>query len=159
MGGNQESLENRVHLSAKLYRTGAIEKVLTLSRDGITEYSPELRRNLTNNEWILRLLESNGISKSHIELIDFKSGFFGTLTEIRGLMKLCSERNWHHIVIISSGYHTARIEATAKGLNLASVTTYKICGSSEQTSFFGSFREFCKLLSYRNIIIPIYCSG
>jgi len=156
MGGDQESLEKRASLTAKLYHSGTVTYVLTLSSEGKTEYNSELGRNLTNNEWMMRLLAAHRIKTTDIELVAFEPSYFGTLSEIRGLKELCKKMNWHDIIIISSDYHTARIEATSKSLNLNSVTSYRICGCPDRISLFGLLREYIKLIAYRDLILPIF---
>lgn len=154
MGGKQEAVEQRFGLAAEFYRSNIVKRVVTLSSEGITEYSQKLRRNLTNNEWTMKLLTQHGIKATDIELVSFKSYYFGTLSEINGLKELCKKTNRHNIIIVSSDYHTARIEATAKSLNLAEVTQYRICGCPDRISLFWLFKEFIKLIAYREIILP-----
>lgn len=50
LGGSQRSLEYKFETAADLYNSGVRKKVLILHHPGITEYSPSLRRNLTNDD-------------------------------------------------------------------------------------------------------------
>lgn len=156
MSGGQKSLENRLGRAAELYRSGTVNKIITLEREGITVYNRKLGRNFTNDEWVLHFLKSNGITEDGIELVEFKSGFFGTLAEIIGLKKLCLKRDWHNIIIVSSNYHTGRIAVTAKGLKLGKSTSYKICISADEPPLRLLSKELFKFLAYRFVIIPIY---
>lgn len=156
MSGNERSLKNRILAAENLFHAGLVNRFITLKRDGITAYDNELGRNLLNDEWTTLELQNTGINKDSIEVVPFKLNCFGTLSEIRGLLELCKLRKYRNIVIVSSDYHAARIDVTAKALGFDQYTSYEIYVSSENTSVLGLFREYLKYLAYRDVIVPFY---
>ena len=63
LGGTQESLSYKVKTVGRLYAEGTVGKILVLHRPGITEYSPTLGRNLSNDEWATGKLKEEGCGR------------------------------------------------------------------------------------------------
>jgi len=153
LGGSPRSLELKFKTAAALYHDGVCKRILILSRPGKTEYSKLLGRNLTNDEWAILKLEKLGIPKIHVEAIPIENGFFGTLTEAKGISKLILERGYKSIILISSPYHTHRVKISfEKFLNNHDVAFY-VQGSGERGSLKPLIREFIKLIIYKIFLV------
>ena len=109
LGGNQDSLVNRFRKAASLYHKGFSKKILILSRPGITEFSPELGRNLTNNEWAIKELEKLNVRKEDVEPVSVQNNGFGTLSEARNLSDVVRKRGCNRLILVTSDYHTRRV--------------------------------------------------
>lgn len=109
LGGSQTSLLPKFRLAARLYQDGSCRTVLTLSRPGITAYSFELERNLTNDEWTLKQLSEHGVPAADIETLAFEQEAFGTLTEAKGLVKVARQRDYQCLILLTTSHHTARV--------------------------------------------------
>ncbi len=156
LGGSQHSLVARFQTIAALYHHGLCDKILILSNPGITEYEPLLDRNLTNDEWAVNKLVTLGVKKVDIEPVPFRKGFWGTLSEAEGVADLAASRDYRHIILITSQYHTARTWLTFSRAMERQNTTLFIYGSNDDIELPGHFIEYLKLLLYRNFVIPLY---
>jgi hypothetical protein len=74
LGAAQGRLGHHLELASHLYLRGLARTIYILDRPGITEYSPALNRNLTNNEWAVAKLEKLGVLKKDIGLHPFMQG-------------------------------------------------------------------------------------
>ncbi len=106
LGGTQTSLIYKFKIVADLYHRGLCKKILLLSGPGMTEYDPLLGRNLTNNEWAVKQLAGRGIKKEDIELLSLEKGFFGTLTEAKGISDIAAKRRYERVILVTSPHHT-----------------------------------------------------
>lgn len=156
LGGTQTSLIYKFKIAADLYHRGLCEKIILLSRPGITEYEPELNRNLTNDEWALRWLTDLMVPKKNIEPGAMKKGFFGTLTEARGMRAIASERNYIHIILVTSSYHTRRALTTFSRVFKDRGVDFSIYGSAEPILLRDMLCEYMKLFLYDRIVLPLY---
>ena len=156
MKGAQISLEKRLPLAGRLYRSKVIKELLISRRPGITAYEPEQGRNLSNDEWTIKELRSLGVDDNGFSLITMKEGTFGTLSEIKQLLHYCHRAGFERIAIISSDYHTRRIELTLTYLDKDPSIEYGIFGAPDTIAARELFIEWCKLVSYRYIILPIF---
>jgi uncharacterized SAM-binding protein YcdF (DUF218 family) len=153
LGGGQESLELKFKTASKLYNKGICKNILILHRPGKTEYNPHLQRNFTNDEWAVLQLQKFGVSKQHIEPISLKGGFFGTLSEAKGISKLIKKRGYKTIILISSPEHTRRVKISFEHfLQNASTKTYTL-GSEQQPSLMETITEFIKLNIYKYFLL------
>ncbi len=150
LGGTQPSLEKRFHVAASLYHSKIANRVLILSRAGITGFSPALRRNLTNDEWAEGKLADLGVNKRDIEPIQVEQGMFGTLAEARGIARLAVARGYKSLILVSSSYHTRRVwrsfSYTLKDQNIE-LYAY-MC--NDDAGLVGLFWECLKLLIYES---------
>lgn len=148
LGGNQDSLVNRFRKAASLYHKGFSKKIFILSRPGITEFSPELGRNLTNNEWTIRELERLNVRKEDIEPVSVQKKGFGTLSEAKDLSDIVRKKGYNRLILVTSDYHTRRVLNTfLKYMSENSFELY-IYGSEDEKSFSVLFSEYIKLLMY-----------
>jgi uncharacterized SAM-binding protein YcdF (DUF218 family) len=153
LGGGQESLEQKFKTASNLYKREICNKILIAHRSGTTEYSPELNRNLTNNEWSIRQLKKLSIPRQDIEIIKLEEGFFGTLSEAKGISSLARERNYKNIILISSPEHTRRVKISFEHfLQNASTKTYTL-GSEQQPSLMETITELIKLNIYKYFLL------
>jgi len=153
LGGSQSSLKFKFKTAATLYHDGICKRILILSRPGITEYSPDLQRNLTNDEWSILQLERFGVPKQIIELISMKEGFFGTLTEAKGISMLIKKRGYKSVILISSPYHTHRVKITFEKFLKDHNVTFYVQGSDQRVSLMHFLVEFIKLKIYEHFLV------
>ena len=156
LGGNQDSLAHRFRKAASLYHKGFSKKILILSRPGITEFSPELGRNLTNNEWAIMELEKLNVRKEDVEPVSVKKGIFGTLSEAKDLSDIVRKKGCNRLILVTSDYHTRRVFTTFS--KYASNNSFEIFiyGSNDTTGLGDLLSEYFKLLMYNNFVIPAY---
>jgi uncharacterized SAM-binding protein YcdF (DUF218 family) len=154
LGGNQDTLLHRFRKAASLYHQGLSGKILILNRPGITEYSPELGRNLTNNEWAIREFEELNVEKEDIEPVSVPKWFFGTLSEAREVSDIAREKGCNRLILVSSAYHTRRVFTTFSKLGSNRSPEYFIYGSDDVTGLQGLLSEYVKLFLYDNFAIP-----
>jgi len=156
LGGNQDSLVNRFRKAASLYHKGFSKKILILSRPGITEFSPELGRNLTNNEWAIKELEKLNVSKEDIEPVSVQKKGFGTLSEAKDLSDIVRKKGCNRLILVTSDYHTRRVlNAFLKYGSDNSFELY-IYGSEDEKNLRGLFLEYMKLFIYDHFAIHGY---
>jgi uncharacterized SAM-binding protein YcdF (DUF218 family) len=154
LGGNQGDLVNRYKVAADLYRKGFTKSIYILDRPGITEYSPSLDRNLTNNEWSVRELESLGIKKDDITLVSVPSRLFGTWSEAEAVSGIVKAKGWRRLILVSTSHHTRRVYLTFSRL-LDRGTEVYIAGASDRAGLYALLVEYGKYILYRSILIPV----
>lgn len=153
LGGNQDSLVNRFRKAAGLYHKGLSKNILILSRPGITEFSPELGRNLTNNEWAIRELERFNVRKEDIEPVSVQKKAFGTLSEAKDLSDIVRKKGCNRLILVTSDYHTRRaLHAFLKYGSDNSFELY-IYGSENEKNLIGLLSEYMKLFIYDHFAI------
>lgn len=154
LGGNQDSLVHRFRKAASLYHKGFSKKILILSRPGITEFSPELGRNLTNNEWAIRELERFNVRKEDIEPVSVQNKAFGTLSEAKDLSDIVRKKGCNRLILVTSDYHTRRVlHAFLKYGSDNSFELY-IYGSEKEKDLIVLLSEYMKLFIYDHFAIP-----
>jgi hypothetical protein len=156
LGGNQDSLRYRFKEASILYHQGLSNKILILSRPGITEYDSDLGRNLTNNEWAIRELVKYNVKKEDMESVSVKVSFFGTLSEAKDLPDIVRKKGYKKLILVTSAYHTKRtITVFSKFAPNSSMELY-IYGSDDVSGFQGQIIEYMKMLLYENFVLPFY---
>ncbi len=153
LGGSQPSLELKFKVAATLYHTGICNKILILSRPGITEYSNLLGRNLSNDEWAIMKLKNLGIPDKIIEPVSIESGFFGTLTEAKYISRLINERGYKSIILISCPCHANRVKISFRNFLKNSNVRFYVQGSSEVNTFKQLIIELFKLKIYDYFLV------
>ncbi|MBP2675192.1 MAG: hypothetical protein H6Q84_2032 [Deltaproteobacteria bacterium] len=108
-GGNQESLVPRFRKASDLYHRGVARKIHILSRPGITEYCPQLGRNLSNDEWSAREMEAFRVNGGDVVPVPVPPSYFGTLGEARRISAIVRQNGYKRLVVVSSSYHTRRL--------------------------------------------------
>ena len=158
LGGSQNSLPPRFQTAAKLYRPDLCDKILILSSPGITEYSHLLDRNLTNDEWSVNNLVALGVKQINIEPVSFRKGFFGTLSEAKGVAGLAASRAYRHVYLVTSQYHIAPTWLTFSTAMKRQNIDLSISASTDDTDLPGHLLEYFKLMLYKYIVLPLYFS-
>ena len=156
LGGNQDSLVNRFRKAASLYHKGSSKKILILSRPGITEFSPELGRNLTNNEWAIRELERLNVRKEDIEPVSVQKKGFGTLSEAKDLSDIVRKKGCNRLILVTSDYHTRRVLQSFLKYGSDNSFELYIYGSEDEKNFIGLLSEYMKLFMYEHFAIQRY---
>ena len=152
LGAAQGSLGHDLELAADLYMRGLARILYILDRPGITEYSPALNRNLTNNEWAVAKLEKLGVLRKDIRLVSIQAGFGGTYREAEEVAQLASRDRHRKLILVTSAYHTRRTHlafshfAGKRGLEIY------VYGSNDNTELLGLMLEYAKYLFYRIIL-------
>ena len=155
LGGSEQSLEYRYKTAGMLFRPGIARKIYFLDVPGITEYSLQEDRNLSNNEWSLRLLKHYGVESADVESVSVPSGSFGTLAEAREILRLARKNDYRHVILVTSSYHTMRAYITFFRIFKNGMVHITIRGSTEDERTWVLVLEFLKLNFYRHIMLPL----
>ena len=153
LGGNQNSLKHRFKTAVSLYHQGAVKKIFILSRHGITEYDPLLKRNLTNNEWAINKLIELGVKKEDIEAVQIEEGFFGTLSEAKSIPQIVKERGYRNLILVSSSYHTMRVWVSFSKFAEDKQVNLFVYGAEGHTNLIGLLFEYFKLIIYKEFLL------
>lgn len=153
LGGGQRSLALKFQAVAQLYRMGAVEKIWILGRRGITEYSAQEGRNLTNNEWSLRELKQLGVPEQCVEVIEVREGWFGTLSEAKEIARLAERRKLTTLVLIAQTHHTRRVRNSFSVFLPRHVSLY-VQDLSDVERLHETVAEYVKLKAYDWFILP-----
>ena len=155
LGGTQDSLSYKWKTVGRLYEEGTVRKILVLHRPGITEYSPVLGRNLTNDEWATGKLKEEGVPAENVEFILVPPAPFDTFAEARGISALARSRRLKRLVLVSSMHHTKRVWISFSHFNVDNAFESYTYGSEEGTGIFELLMENLKLRLYRHIVLPL----
>jgi hypothetical protein len=156
LGGNQDSMVSRFKKAAGLYHRGFSKKILILSRPGITEFSPELGRNLTNNEWAIKELERLNVRKEDIEPVSVQKKGFGTLSEAKDLSDIVRKKGSNRLILVTSDYHTRRVLQSFLKYGSDNSFELYIYGSESEKHIISLLSEYMKLFIYEYFAIPGY---
>jgi hypothetical protein len=154
LGGSHDSLLRKFTVASSLYRSGVACKILIMTDPSLTEYSPVLDRNLTNDEWAVMTLASVGVAKKDIDLVSIPSGYFGTLTEARGILSVAAMRKYRDLILVTSSYHTKRTLSAFSRSNIGHPIDLFIYGADEETGLGILLIESVKLIVYENLLLP-----
>ncbi len=154
-GGTQDSLSYKWKTVGRLYAEGTVRKILVLHRPGITEYSPVLGRNLTNDEWATGKLKEEGVPVENVEFIPVPPATFDTFAEARVISALARSRGVKRLVLVSSTHHTKRVWISFSHFNVDNAFESYTYGSEERAGIFELLMENLKLRLYKYIVIPL----
>lgn len=152
LGGAQENLKSRIRLASLIYNRGLAGHVAFLSVPEITEYSPDLGRNYTQDEWFIQEMKKAGVKVPDLEIVAMPMGFFGTLSEARGIADLVKKEGYMHLILVTSAYHTRRARFTFSPY-LEGKVELSVYGSGEKVPLRHLAVEWIKLLVYRYILV------
>jgi uncharacterized SAM-binding protein YcdF (DUF218 family) len=153
LGGSQNSLIDRFRQASNLYHKGFSDKILILSRPGITEFNPELGRNMTNDEWSRRELERLNVRAEDIEPVSVQKRLLGTLSEGKSLSDIVRGRKCNRLILVTSDYHTRRVYDTfSRYVSNKSLEIY-LYGSKDTRDLRVLLYEYAKLLFYDHLIL------
>jgi len=155
LGGRQESLSYQCKTVGRLYTEGAARKVLVLHRPGITEYSPALGRNLTNDEWATVKLKEEGVAVENVEFVPVPAVSFATFAEARAISALARARRVKRLVLVSSMHHTKRVWISFSHFHADNAFESYTYGSDEQAGISELLMENLKLRMYKYIVLPL----
>jgi uncharacterized SAM-binding protein YcdF (DUF218 family) len=156
LGGNQKSLVSRFDLASGLYHQGVAGKIHILSRPGITEFSPELGRNLTNDEWAVREMEFLKVKRGDIVPVSVDTLYFGTLSEAKSLSEMVRKKGYKRLILVSSMYHTRRAYNTFNSFIANCPIELFIYGAGNASGIQYLLSEYIKLIFYDHILLPSY---
>lgn len=153
LGGTQESLELRYQVAADLFKKRVVGKIWVLGRPGITEFSPEYGRNLTNDEWSIRLLTKYGVPADKVEVLQLDEGFFGTLSEARQVAALARQLSLRTLTLIAQPYHSRRVHLSFSKFMDSGKTEFFIQSPEETHRLYEAAVEFFKLKVYSHALV------
>lgn len=156
LGGSQRSLESRFRKAAALYRDGAAKKVWIMSRKGITEYSPSLGRNLTNDEWAVGKLVEFGVPKADIEAVFITESFWGTYNEATAISDLVLKRGYNHLILVTSPHHAERVRNSFEKFLRHHDVQMDIYVSDDRVKQSDLMLEYLKRIIYNSILLPFF---
>jgi DUF218 domain len=155
LGGTQDSLSYKWRTVGRLYAEGTIRKILILHGPGITEYSPVLGRNLTNDEWATGKLKEEGVDVETLEFVSVPPAVFDTFAEARVISSLVRSRRVKRLVLVTSRHHTERVRLSISYFNVDNAFESYLYGSEERVGIIELLRENLTLRMYRYIVLPI----
>ena len=156
LGGGQDSLHTRFQKASFLYHKDLSKKILILSRDGTTEFSSYIGRNLTNDEWSIRELGSFNVRKEDIEVVRIQGGIFGTANEAKNLSEIVGGKDFNRLILVTSSYHTKRAFTAFSHFSTDRSIELFIYGSGDNAGLGVLLEEYMKLFLYERIVIPAY---
>ena len=155
LGGTQDSMNYKLRTVGQLYAEGTVRKIFILHRPEITEYSPELGRNLTNDEWAAGKLKEEGVAVENVEFIPVHPALFDTFAEAREISALVRSRRIKRLVLVSSTHHTKRVWLSFSHFNADNAFEFYTYGSEERSDISELLMEYLKLRIYRYIVLPL----
>jgi hypothetical protein len=155
LGGSQSSLQEKYARLCSLSHKIEYKKIIILDRPGITEYSVNVGRNLTNNEWSFMQLDRYRIKREDVELLSIQKGYFGTLSEARTVAGLMKKRGYHTVLLITAPHHTARVKKSFSYLLSGINGVCPVSSSAEEAPVGELLIENLKLLVYTFILLPM----
>lgn len=153
LGGGEESLSYKYQTAARLYKEKVANKILILSQNGITRFSPELGRNYTNNEWSVEKLKNLGVPEDKIEFVKLGEGFFGTMKEAKYVSDLVRQRGYKSILLISQPFHTRRVQISFQKYLPSEGFSFYIQNSNDTQTLSENIIEFIKLKVYEYFLL------
>ena len=156
LGGNQKSLVPRFEKASGLYHQGVAGKIHILSRPGITEFSPEFGRNLTNDEWAVREMKILKVKSGDIVPVIVDPLYFGTLSEAKRLSDMVLKNRYKRLILVSSWHHTRRTYNTFNSFLSKTPVEIYVYGAGDSPGLKELFSEYIKLFIYENAVLPIY---
>jgi len=157
LGGGQDSLNTRFRKASILYHKGLSNKIFTLSRAGTTEFYPDIGRNLTNDEWSIRELESFNVRREDIELVPIRLGLLGTANEAKSLPGIVRGKGYDRLILVTSSCHTKRAFTAFSRFAADRHLELFIYGSEDNANLRVLLQEYIKLFLYEKIVLPGYC--
>jgi hypothetical protein len=155
LGGTQESLGYKWKTVGRLYARGTVGNILILHRPGITEYSPMLGRNLTNDEWAIGKLKEEGVAAEAVEFVSVPPATFDTFAEARVISALARSRQVTGLVLVTSMHHTERVRISFSYFDADNAFECYLYGSEERARIMELLRENMTLRIYRYFLLPI----
>jgi hypothetical protein len=109
LGGPPHSTYKHVLTAADIYKRGATNHILIFSSFEKMDYDTLFQRNLTRNEWVIKLLVRKGVKLADIDTVPVKKILFGTMSEARAVTQYVQKKNYSSIIILSSPCHGRRL--------------------------------------------------
>ena len=153
LGGSPKSLELKFRKAAAMFQQGMAERILILSSPGITEYSPLLGRNMTNDEWSILRLSALGVPAKNIEPVFVEEGFFGTLSEAEGIARVARQRGYRKILLVSSPFHGYRVKKSFDHFLGREKVDIIVQGSEEEGNLRQLLEEYMKAWVYDSFLL------
>ncbi len=152
LGGSTNSTYRHIIAAADIYKDKKAKKILIFSSLTKNEYDPNLNRNLSNNEWVIKHLVERGVKKDDIDTVLVNKGHFGTLSEARDVAKYAKKENYRSIILLSSPCHGRRVSNSFKHfLNPAGIKAY-VEASDDVFYMRELILEFVKVQVYRFLL-------
>ena len=155
LGGTQDSLSFKWKTVARLYAERKVRNILILHKPGITEYSPVLGRNLTNDEWAIGKLKEEGVAAEAVEFVSVPPATFDTFAEARVISALARSRQVTGLVLVTSSHHSERVRISFSHFDADNAFEWYLYGSEEKAGITELLRENLTLRIYRYFLLPI----
>ena len=155
LGGNQDNLQLKITKVGRLYEAGCARKIYFLHRPGITEFSPKLGRNYTNNEWAAQHLEQEGVDTENLEFVAASPSLFATFGEAKAVSSLARSRGLRRVILVTSQHHTARTWRSFSHCNRDGRLDLYIYGVKTEAGTKELLVELLKLSIYRLVVFPL----
>ena len=154
LGGTDKSLEKKFRVASEFLKKKSAKKLYMLSIVGVNKYIKDLGKYLTFDEWGCYQLKKSGIPEEIIDFVKIEKGNFGTLSEAMHFSEIAMNKGYEKILLISSEYHTKRVELSfRKFLDAEKITIY-IHGAADKIRLRHAVIEFIKLKIYKYFILP-----
>jgi hypothetical protein len=154
LGGGQNSQIIKYETVASLYHSGLTHKVIIMHVPGITEYDVNLNRNLTNDEWSIKQFTNLGLDPRDITILYMPKGFFGTLTEARGVTAYAAKNGIRRLVLVCSSYHAHRVKVTFGEQLKPTGVAMEIHPAREDMRLLVLLDEYAKIILYEYVLLP-----
>jgi len=154
LGGTQESLRLKFREAAGLYLAGLAQSIMVLHSIRLTEFNPEVCRNLTENEWSIQQLTNLGVKRQDIMFIEIEPGLFGTLSEAKTIANVIARKGIRNLLLVCSSYHGRRVWETFSAIVQEQGLQIGVYGVDEPMRIMVLLIEYGKLLMYKHFLIP-----
>lgn len=153
LAGNQSSLELKSRAVSEFLNKGQCKNIWIMSLPGLTEYSRQLGRNWTKNEYSQIKLNEFGVPSENVEFVKINEGFFGTLSEADHISALIKKKQYKSVLLIAQPYHTRRVKISFDKFLAGENIIMYIQDSGEQMLLRQILLEYLKLKVYQYFLI------
>lgn len=155
LGGNQKAQIFKFDVASEIHNQKICRNIYFMSLDGFTEFSADLAKNLTADEWSFLKMKRRGIPSSDVMALSMERGMLGTMTEANNVAELMSQNSYTSLLLVAAPYHTQRVRLSyGHFLKNKEIKTI-ILGSGEPVYLRGLILEWLKLKLYE-IIFMMY---
>jgi len=152
LGGSSVAQKYKFEVASRIYQQKICRNIIFMSLQGVTRYSRDLARNLTNNEWSILKMEKLGIPSSDVKAVFMEHGLLGTMNEAENISKLALRNKYKSLLLIAAPYHSRRVRLSFNNFIKGSDLKFIILGSGENVYLRSLVFEWIKLKLYQIFI-------